>query len=50
MPPIRVLMGAFVGWKPKPEAADAEDVFGPEDLANFLSQFPGGEMVAPPPE
>lgn len=47
-PPF-ISMALFAGFKPK-KTPKADDVYGPEDLANFLSQYPGGERVAPPPE
>lgn len=48
-PPMRWRLALYTGWKPKPKVT-AADVFGPADFANFLSQYPGGQLVAPPTE
>lgn len=47
-PPLRWVMALYAGWKPKPKPST--DVYGADDFANFLSQFPGGQAVAPPTE
>ena len=44
-PPLNMVMAAYCGWKPK--LKPSADVYGAEDFANYLSQFPGGERVKP---
>lgn len=45
-PPVYISAAAYLGLrKSKPKAADT---LGGQDLANFLSAFPGGEMGLPP--
>ncbi len=48
-PPMGRVLAAYAGWKP-PIRAKPQELYGAEDLANFLQAFPGGEMVKPPAE